>query len=41
MEIIHHNIDDLISIADDVKKYDKPIYIKGKLGLWNYDIWRC
>lgn len=23
---------------ENVKKYDKPIYIKGKLGLWNYDI---
>lgn len=22
----------------NVKKYDNPIYIKGKLGLWNYDI---
>ena len=21
----------------NVKKYDKPIYIKGKLGLWNYE----
>lgn len=21
----------------NVKKYDKPIYAKGKLGLWNYD----
>ena len=20
----------------NIKKYDKPIYIKGKLGLWNY-----
>ena len=20
----------------NVKKYDKPIYVKGKLGLWNY-----
>ena len=23
---------------DNIKKYDKPIYIKGKLGLWNYNI---
>ena len=23
---------------DNVKKYDKPIKIKGKLGLWNYKI---
>lgn len=23
---------------DNIKKYDKPIYIKGKLGLWNYDM---
>ena len=23
---------------ENVKKYDKPIYVKGKLGLWNYDI---
>lgn len=22
---------------DNIKKYDEPIYIKGKLGLWNYD----
>jgi len=22
---------------ENIKKYDKPIYIKGKLGLWNYD----
>ena len=21
----------------NIKKYDKPIYIKGKLGLWNYE----
>lgn len=21
----------------NIKKYDEPIYIKGKLGLWNYD----
>ena len=23
---------------DNIKKYKKPIYIKGKLGLWNYDL---
>lgn len=23
---------------DDVVRYDKPMYVKGKLGLWNYDI---
>lgn len=23
---------------DNVKKYKTPIYVKGKLGLWNYDI---
>ena len=23
---------------DKVKKYEKPIPVKGKLGLWNYDI---
>lgn len=23
---------------DNVKKYDKPINVKGKLGLWNYDM---
>lgn len=23
---------------ENIKKYDKPIYIKGKLGLWNYEI---
>ena len=23
---------------DNVKKYDKVIYTKGKLGLWNYDM---
>lgn len=23
---------------ENIKKYDNPIYIKGKLGLWNYDI---
>lgn len=22
---------------ENIKKYDKPIYINGKLGLWNYD----
>ena len=22
---------------EHIKKYDKPIYINGKLGLWNYD----
>ncbi len=22
---------------ENIKKYDSPIYIKGKLGLWNYD----
>ena len=22
---------------ENVKKYDEPIYIKGKLGLWNYE----
>ena len=21
---------------ENIKKYDKPIYVKGKLGLWNY-----
>ena len=23
---------------DNIIKYEKPIYIKGKLGLWNYDM---
>lgn len=23
---------------ENVKKYDNPIYVKGKLGLWNYDL---
>ena len=23
---------------ENVKKYDKPIYCKGQLGLWNYDV---
>lgn len=23
---------------ENIKKYEKPIYIKGKLGLWNYEI---
>lgn len=23
---------------DNIKKYKEPIYIKGKLGLWNYDL---
>lgn len=23
---------------ENIKKYDEPIYIKGKLGIWNYDI---
>ena len=23
---------------ENIKKYDKPIYIKGKLGLWNYEV---
>ena len=23
---------------ENIKKYDNPIYVKGKLGLWNYDI---
>lgn len=22
---------------ENIKKYDKPIFIKGKLGLWNYE----
>ncbi len=22
---------------DNIKKYSKPIYVKGKLGLWNYE----
>ena len=22
---------------ENIKKYDKPIYIKGQLGLWNYE----
>lgn len=22
---------------DNIKKYDKPIYVSGKLGLWNYN----
>lgn len=22
----------------NIVKYDKPIYCKGKLGLWNYDM---
>ncbi len=22
---------------ENIKKYDEPIYIKGKLGLWNYE----
>lgn len=22
---------------ENIKKYDQPIYIKGKLGLWNYE----
>jgi len=23
---------------EKVKKYEKPIYVKGKLGLWNYEV---
>jgi len=23
---------------ENVKKYDKPIYVKGKLGLWNHEV---
>lgn len=23
---------------ENIKKYDEPIYVKGKLGLWNYEI---
>lgn len=23
---------------ENIKKYNKPIYIKGKLGLWNYEV---
>lgn len=23
---------------DNIIKYDKPIYVKGHLGLWNYDV---
>ncbi len=23
---------------ENIKKYDKPIFIKGKLGLWNYEV---
>ena len=25
-------------ISNWIKKYDKPIFVKGKLGLWNYDV---
>ena len=23
---------------ENIKKYDNPIYVKGKLGLWNYEV---
>ena len=23
---------------ENIKKYDKPIYVKGRLGLWNYEV---
>ena len=23
---------------ENIRKYDKPIYVKGKLGLWNYEV---
>ena len=23
---------------ENIKKYNKPIYVKGKLGLWNYEV---
>lgn len=31
------HVDEYAWKLENVKKYDKPIYIKGQLGLWNYD----
>ncbi|MBQ2639926.1 MAG: ASCH domain-containing protein [Bacilli bacterium] len=32
------HIDEYAWKLENIKKYDKPIYVKGKLGLWNYDL---
>lgn len=39
-DIVYGNSNHLSKYAwklDNIKKYDKPIFIKGKLGLWNYE----
>ena len=37
--VYHHNYVGLYAWKlNNIKIYDKPIYIKGKLGLWNYDM---
>ena len=37
--IKHKQTKEMINAIDDnVKKYDKVIYTKGKLGLWNYEM---
>ena len=38
-KIYSHNHENLYAWKlENIKKYDKPIYVKGKLGLWNYDV---
>lgn len=34
----HYDVGRYAWILDDVKVLDKPIKVKGKLGIWNYDI---
>lgn len=33
----HGHVDNYAWKLENIKKYDKPIYINGKLGLWNYE----
>ena len=35
---IGNHVDSYAWKLDNVIKYDKPIYCKGKLGFWNYDV---
>lgn len=34
---VYKNSSGYAFVLKNVKKYDKPIYCKGKLGLWNYE----
>ena len=34
----HEHVGLYASKLENIKKYDKPIYVKGKLGLWNYNV---